>query len=362
MSVIRAKTISLEETRDHAEVVVANDQASGLSCIIAIYSTVLGPAMGGVRFLPYDSLDDAYRDALDLARAMTYKNACAGLDVGGGKAVIVSRDGFSASEAMFRSFGRVVDSLGGRYIAACDVGTRPEDMAVIGKETRWVVGRSELQGGSGDSGRLTATGVITAIRTMCRYRWSTDDLAKRRIAVQGLGKVGGWVAAYLVEAGAEVVVADVDDRALNSFRLRGHVEVVDVSEIWRVECDVFSPNALGGALSSSSIPELRCAAVVGGANNQLVDEEGDSRLLRERDILYAPDFLVNAGGIIQVANELHPAGYQEHRALQQVEEIGPRLKYVLEASENAECSPLKVAQQMAEERIRSIADGRTIWN
>jgi leucine dehydrogenase len=261
-------------TTDEYEQVVFNyDKTSGLKAIIAIHSTALGPALGGTRFYPYEDEQSALVDVLRLARGMTYKAAAAGLDLGGGKAVVIGDPRRDKSEELFRAYGRFIETLGGRYITAEDVGTAREDMDIVRRETRWVTGVSKVYGGSGDPSPVTAFGVYQGLRAISMELWNTADLKGRRFAVQGVGKVGHDVVKRLVGAGAHVVIADVDldnlGRAVSDFG----VETTDLDDIYSTECDVFVPCALGGVLNDESIPQLKCGAIGGAANNQLLEPQ-----------------------------------------------------------------------------------------
>ncbi|MDQ4129896.1 MAG: valine dehydrogenase, partial [Actinomycetota bacterium] len=296
----------------HEQVVYGSDAPSGLRCIIAIHSTALGPAVGGTRFLPYESEEAALIDVLRLSKAMTYKAACAGLSLGGGKAVIVGDPHTDKSEAVLRAYGRVVASLGGRYVTACDVGTYPADMEVVARECRWVTGMDPVHGGSGDSGVTTAYGVFLGLQAVAEHLWGEPSLVGRHVAIQGVGKVGGRLAELVAEAGGKLTVSDVDEQAVDRYAPRLGAAVCGPDEIYDVDADVFSPNALGAVLNEQTIPRLHVAAVCGGANNQLETPQ-DAARLHERGILYAPDFVVNVGGLIQVADELYPDGYSPAR-------------------------------------------------
>lgn len=334
----------------HEQVVFAADDATGLRCIVAVHSTVLGPALGGTRFRAYPSEAAALTDVLRLSRAMTYKNACAGLDHGGGKAVIIGDPAALRSEALFTAYGRVIAGLAGRYITACDVGTKPPDMSIVQRQTAWVTGMEPEHGGSGDSGILTAWGVYAGIKACLAHVFGDASPSGRHVAIQGVGKVGRRLAAHLAADGARLTLADVDQESVEALAAELGAEVVPVELVSRVECDVFSPNALGGAIDDESIRELRCAIVAGGANNQLAEDRlGDS--LRERGILYAPDFVINAGGVIQISDELQPGGYQEARARARTEAIADRLREIFAVAEAEGISTATAAERVAEARI-----------
>ena len=331
------------------------DEVSGLKTIIAIHSTALGPALGGTRFYPYRSEEAALEDALRLSTGMSYKAAAAGLDLGGGKAVIIGDPVTDKSERLFRAYGRIVDSLRGRYITAEDVGTTAEDMDMVRRETRWSLGASVALGGSGDPSPVTARGLYAATRAVAMKLWGDPDVAGRRFAVQGAGKVGAAYAQLLVENRAEVVVADPHEPALKAAVDRLGATAVPIDEIHKQETDIFSPCALGAGLNEATIAELSCQAIVGCANNQLAVEE-DAQRIADRGILYAPDFVVNAGGLINVHDELH--GYSRTRALHRVDSIYDATTAILDAAERHGINPNEAAEKIAEDRIREIGDLR----
>jgi valine dehydrogenase (NAD+) len=345
---------------EHEQVVMGADPASGLRCIIAIHSTTLGPALGGTRFFPYTSDADALTDALRLSRAMTYKAACAGLDFGGGKAVIVGDPATDKSEALLRSYGRMVESLGGRYVTACDVGTTPADLSMAGRETRWATGGLPAEGGSGDSGIPTAYGVYVGIRALAERVWGSEELRGRHVALQGVGKVGRRLAELLARDGARLSVSDVDQEATRWCAEHLQAEVVSADKIHAVDADVFSPNALGATLNDATIPELTARVVAGAANNQLA-EPRHGEALRDRGVLYAPDYVINAGGLIQVTNELHPRGFDDTRVRAAVERIGPRLMALLDLADREGISTAVAAERMAERRIAEVGRLRDFW-
>src|SRR4051794_2112057 len=336
----------------HEQVVFCADPKSGLRAVIAIYSTALGPALGGTRFFPYASEEAAVADVLNLSKAMAYKNALAGLDLGGGKAVILGDPRTDKTEALLRAYGRFVQALGGRYLTACDVGTYNADLDVVARETRYAHGRSEAYGGCGDSSVLTAYGVFQGMRAAAEHTWGAPTLAGRTVAVAGAGKVGSHLVAHLVEDGADVLVTDVDQAAVD--RVQGRFPEVkavpDTATLVRTAHDVYAPCALGGALDEETVGVLPAHIVCGGANNQLATPEIADRLA-ERGILYAPDYLVNAGGVIQVEDERHGtsavlplivgqhAGFSFSRAQARVSGIFDTTLRVLRAAESEGVSP-----------------------
>lgn len=342
-------------TDGHEQILYGYDKVSGLKAIIAIHSTALGPALGGTRFFPYETEEAALEDVLRLARGMTYKAAAAGLDLGGGKAVIIGDPREKKGERMFRAYGRIVDSLQGRYITAEDVGTTTQDMDIVRRETRWALGSSVALGGSGDPSPVTARGLHAAARAVAQKLWGDSDLAGRRFAVQGVGKVGSAFVQLLVEARAEVMVTDAYEPAIDAAAETYGVKPVEPDEIYEVDCDFFSPCALGAGLNQETIPRLNCQAILGSANNQLATDE-DAKRLADRGILYAPDFVVNAGGLINVYDELN--GYSKTRALHRVDSIYDATLNILEKSESHGVNPNEAALMVAEDRIREIGDLR----
>ena len=339
----------------YEQILYGYDEVSGLKAIIAIHSTALGPALGGTRFFPYESEEEALHDVLRLAKGMTYKAAAAGLDLGGGKAVIIGDPREDKGERLFRAYGRIVDSLQGRYITAEDVGTTTNDMDIVRRETRWALGSSVALGGSGDPSPVTARGLYAATRAVAQKLWGDTDLAGRRFAVQGVGKVGSAFVQLLVEHRAEVVVTDAYEPAIESAVETYGVKPVDPNEIYEVDCDFFSPCALGAGLNETTIPKLGCRAIVGSANNQLATDE-DADRLAARGILYAPDFVVNAGGLINVYDELH--GYSKTRAMHRVDSIFDATLKILETAEEHGINPNQAALKVADDRIRDIGDLR----
>lgn len=337
----------------HERVLLCSNPDVGLQAIIAVHSTVLGPGLGGVRMWPYKNSAEAIKDALRLSRGMTYKAAAAGLNLGGGKAVIIGDPKKDKSEALFRSFGRYVESLGGLYITAEDVGTDMEDMELILTESRWVTGVSPAHGGSGDPSPVTAYGTLQGIKAAAKWKYGEPSLDGRSVAVQGLGSVGYYLAKYLKEEGVKLIGADIDTEAVDRASSELGVEIVSTDKIVEVDCDVLAPCALGAVLDKDSIPKLRCSIVAGAANNQLDKAKRDGLALHERDILYAPDFVINAGGLINVYNELAGA-YNQERALRMTRGIYLNLMRVFEISKTEGIPTYVAADRMAEERVATI--------
>ncbi|TYL45603.1 Glu/Leu/Phe/Val dehydrogenase [Nocardioides sp. BGMRC 2183] len=362
-----ASTDVFDDGVEHEQVVFAQDPASGLRAIIAIHSTALGPALGGTRFYPYTSTGDALRDVLALSRGMTYKAAVAGLDLGGGKAVIIGDPALDKSEALLRAYGRFVESLAGRYFTACDVGTFSPDMDLIGRETRYVTGRTEAVGGAGDSSVLTAYGVFCGMRAAAEHAWGDADpaavLQGRTVGVAGVGKVGRHLVGHLTEAGADVVVTDVAQGAVDRVRDEyPHVRVVgSTDELVASALDVYAPCALGNALTDQVVETLSARVVCGAANNQLA-HDGVEKLLGEAGIVYAPDFVVNAGGLIQVDDEREGAhGFDFARAEARTARIYDTTRVVLERAVSDDVPTAVAADRLAEQRMRDVGRLRGIW-
>ncbi|MBB3051705.1 valine dehydrogenase (NAD+) [Prauserella isguenensis] len=343
----------------HEQVVYCHDRATGLKAIIAVYSTALGPALGGTRFYPYPDEDAALDDVLALSKGMAYKNALAGLDLGGGKAVIIGDPASLKSEALLRAYGRFVQSLSGRYITACDIGTYVRDMDVIARETDFVTGRSREEGGAGDSSELTAFGVYQGMRASAEHLWGSPELQGKRVGVEGVGKVGKLLVGHLAQAGAEIVITDVDERAVDQVRaVHPSVDVVDdTAALIASDVDVFAPCALGGVLDDDTVPTLRAAIVCGAANNQLA-HPGVEKLLQDRGILFAPDYLVNAGGTIQVSDELR--GYDADRARLKATSLYDTAKAVFALADEEGVPAVTAADRLAERRMSEVSHLRSI--
>jgi valine dehydrogenase (NAD+) len=349
-----------EHLAGHEQVVFAADEHTGLRAIIAIHSTALGPALGGTRFHPYASESDALRDVLNLSRGMTYKAALAGLDLGGGKAVIIGDPATDKSEALLRAYGRFVQSLAGRYRTACDVGTFSEDMDIVARECDFVTGRTVEHGGAGDSSVLTAYGVFQGMRATAEAVWGEPTLRGRTVGVAGVGKVGRHLVGHLLEDGADVVITDVSAAAVDRVRLEHPgVRVVDsAAALVASPLDVYAPCALGDALSDEVVEVLSARAVCGAANNQLA-HPGVEKLLADRGILYAPDYCVNAGGLIQVADELE--GFSFERAKARAARIYDTTKEVLAFAAAEGVPPALAADRLAEQRISQVGRLRGVW-
>ena len=331
---------------NHEQVLVGRDAESGYRGIIAIHNTSLGPAVGGTRFWNYASEEEALTDALRLSHGMTYKTALAGLPLGGGKSIIIGNNSTLNREALLRAHGRFVDTLKGRYITAEDVGTTPADMEIVRLETQYVAG---LLDRSGDPAPYTARGVFRAIQASTRFLWNTDDLSGLTVAIQGCGSVGYHLAKLLHEAGAKLIVTDVNRNSMSRVVNEFAAEAVQPAEIFGVRADVFAPCALGGVINDRTIPELKVQIVAGSANNQLLEEEHGAAL-RDRNILYAPDYVANAGGILNGCVEI--LGWEAEHASRKVDEIYDTILRIFETAQAEGITTNKAADRLAEDRLR----------
>lgn len=347
------------DKRDHEQVVFCSDKSTGLRAIIAIHDTTLGPALGGTRMWNYDSEEAALKDVLRLSRGMTYKAAAAGLNLGGGKAVIIGDPKTMKNEYLFRSFGRFVEGLGGRYITAEDVGTSVRDMEWVRMETDHVTGIGEALGGSGDPSPVTALGVFSGIKACAKYRWDSEKLNGITVAIQGLGHVGYYLAKDLHEAGAKLIVTDIDDGCVKRVVEEFDATAVDGDEIYSVDAEIFAPCALGGIVNDDAIDQFKFQIIAGAANNQLGQEEKHGQALREKNILYAPDYVINAGGLINVANEIE--GYHRERALKQATSIYDILLEVFEISDEQGIPTYQASNHLAERRINNLRHTKDIY-
>ena len=339
----------------HEQLVMCHDKSSGYRGIIAIHDTTLGPALGGTRFWEYASDEDAVVDCLRLARGMTYKNAVAGLNLGGGKAVIIGDNRTARREMLFRAHGRFVESLGGRYVTAEDVGTSTADMDFVHMETDYVAG---LATRSGDPSPVTAHGVFRAIQACAKHRWGSESVAGKTIAVQGLGNVGHYLCKELHAAAAKLIVTDIDGGRVRRVVEECGAQAVELDAIYGVQADIFAPCALGGIINDVTIPQLRVEVVAGGANNVLLEERHGSELER-RGILYAPDFVANAGGVINVYSEL--AGWTAQRALRKADEIYETTLGVFEIAKEQGIPTYEAADRLAERRLQAVGGLVRTW-
>jgi len=342
----------IEKHGDHEEVIFCHNKDVGLKAIIAIHNTALGPALGGTRMWNYKSEEEALVDVLRLSRGMTYKASAAGLNLGGGKAVIIGDPKTQKTEGLFRAFGTFVNSLGGKYITAEDVGTTVKDMEYVFAETPFVTGIPESLGGSGDPSPYTAYGVLMSIKASVKKKLGKSDLNGVHVAVQGMGNVGSNLVKFLADEGAKVTVADIDEEKVDlACKTYSNTEKTDINSIITMDCDVFAPCALGAVINDDTIHELKCGIIAGGANNVLAEyRHGD--ILKEKDILYAPDFVGNSGGLMNVYVELE--GYSKERAMKKVEAVYDNIMEVFSISEKENVPTYKAAQILAKRRVEVI--------
>jgi len=336
----------------YEKVVRCRDRASGLHAIIAVHDTTLGPSLGGMRMLPYASEDEALFDVLRLARGMTYKSAVAETGLGGGKSVIIGDPKTMKSPALFHAMGRFVDSLGGKYITAEDMNIGIKDLELVRESTRWVTGLSRESGSSGNPSPYTALGVVSGMRAVLEEVHGSPDFKGRSVLIQGVGAVGGRMATLLKEQGARVLICDINQDNVEKLRAEHGFEVVPDEGHQRVACDIYAPCARGAGINDQTIPMLRCKAVAGCANNQLLEPRHADEL-KARNVLYAPDYVINAGGIINVSVELRPGGYDEAYALKRIDRIYPNLKQVFKIAREQNISTREAAAKLAESRLEA---------
>lgn len=343
------------ETDDFEQVVFCQDKNSGLKAIIAIHDTTLGPALGGTRMWTYESEEAALEDALRLARGMTYKNAAAGLNLGGGKTVIIGDPKTDKSEELFRAFGRYVESLSGRYITAVDVGMTEADIDVIGLETDYTVGGSAGSGASGNPSEVTAYGIYVGMKAAAKEAFGTDSLKGKKVSVQGVGNVAYTLCEHLHEEGAELFVTDINKEAVQRAVDNFGATAVGLDEIYSLDVDIFAPCALGAIINDDTIEQFKCKVIAGSANNQLKENRHGDKI-HEMGIVYAPDYVINSGGVINVADEL--IGYNRERALTRVGGIYETIERIFEISKRDHIPSYQAADRLAEERIASIGKSR----
>ncbi len=336
----------------HEQVMFLQEKKNGLKAILAIHNTVLGPSLGGCRMWPYEREEDAIIDALRLAKGMTYKSGIAGEDFGGAKTVLWGDPEKDKSEGLFRALGKFINGLNGRYSTGTDVGTTFDDFVFLRKETPYVGALPREFGGSGDSSVATAYGVFYGIRACCKEKYGSDSIQNRIIAVQGLGKVGSKLAKRLIDAGAKVYGTDIKEKNIERAKEIG-INIIGPDEIYDINCDIFSPNALGAVINDDTIDKFNCDIIAGAANNVLADEKY-ARILLNKDILYAPDYVINAGGLIQVADELSYRNYSEERVMKKCEGIYSKLLEIFEISKERNITTVKAANHIVEERIEMI--------
>ncbi|MEM7311186.1 MAG: Glu/Leu/Phe/Val dehydrogenase dimerization domain-containing protein [Planctomycetota bacterium] len=342
--------ISEIQVDGYEKVVRCRDDETGLHAIVAVHDTTLGPALGGMRMLPYVSEDEALFDVLRLARGMTYKSAVAETGLGGGKSVIIGDPATMKSPGLFRAMGSFVESLDGRYITAEDMNIGIGDLDLVRESTRWVTGLSRESGSSGNPSPYTARGCFQGMRAVMEAIHETDDFSGRRVLIQGVGAVGGGLAVMLKEAGADVIICDLNDARVTELREQYGFEVVDDETHLDVECDIYAPCARGAGINDETIPQLKCKAVAGCANNQLL-EFRHAEALKDAGVLYAPDYVINAGGIINVSVELLPDGYDEAVALQRIDRIYDQLKLVFQIAREENITTREAAARLAERRL-----------
>ncbi|MCD6063046.1 MAG: leucine dehydrogenase [Flavipsychrobacter sp.] len=351
---MQQSVFDLMQQMGHEQLVFCHDPYSGLNAIIAIHNTTLGPALGGTRLWNYNSHEEGVIDALRLSRGMTYKAAISDLNLGGGKAVIIGDANKIKSEGLWRRYGKFVDSLNGKYITAEDVNTSARDMEYISLETEHVTGVPEYMGGSGDPSPFTAYGVFVGMKASAKKHWGTDSLAGKKVLVQGVGHVGQYLVGHLIEAGAKVMISDINETRIKETTDKFKVEVLNNGDIFEKEFDIYAPCALGATVNNDSISKMKCAIIAGAANNQLADERAHGPMLIEKGILYAPDFLINAGGLINVGAELD--GYNRERVMGNVEKIYSRTLEIFDLSEKENIHTQAAAMKLAEKRLADIAN------
>lgn len=341
----------------HEQVVFCHDEATGLKAIIGIHNTILGPALGGTRMWNYASEEEALRDVLRLSRGMTYKAAITGLNLGGGKAVIIGDAATMKTEPFLRRFGKFVQSLNGKYWTAEDVNMKTRDMEYIAMETSYVTGRPESRGGGGDPSPVTAYGTYLGMKATAGTVYSSDSLAGKKVAVQGVGQVGMYLVDHLIKEGAEVFITDMSEEKLSEVARKTGATVVGMEEIYDLDVDIYAPCALGATLNDDTIARLRCAIVAGAANNQLESEERHGQQLQEKGIVYAPDFLINAGGLINVYEE-YRGNYSRENAYSMAEKIYDTCLEIIRKAEKEKITTHDAARRIAEKRINDIGKVR----
>jgi leucine dehydrogenase len=347
------QVFELMKEMEHEQVVFCHDPKTNLKAIIAIHNTTLGPALGGTRMWNYASDDAAVLDALRLSRGMSYKAAISGLNLGGGKAVIIG-DPALKSEALWRRYGKFVNSLNGKYITAEDVNTSAADMEHIYLETKHVTGIPEYMGGSGDPSPFTAYGVFMGMKACAYKQWGSDDLSGKRVLVQGVGHVGQYLVGHLVDAGAKVYITDINQERIKETLDKYKAEYVAPDDMLKIDIDIYAPCALGATVNSDTIPLLKCPVIAGAANNQLADEKIHGRQLIEKGVIYAPDFLINAGGLINVAAEAS-GSYNREKVTKDVEKIYNRILDIFALSEKENITTQEAAMRIAQQRMDDVA-------
>jgi leucine dehydrogenase len=344
---------------NHEQILFCNDNATGLKAIIAIHNTVLGPSLGGTRMWNYNNEMEALNDVLRLSRGMTYKSSVAGLNLGGGKAVIIGDPKKIKNEALLRRFGKFVDSLGGKYITAEDVAMTSHDMEVIHMETDYVSGLPENMGGSGNPSPVTAYGVYVSMKASAKETWGSDSLSGKKVLVQGIGHVGEVLVDHLTKEGAKVYIHDISEERLKAVAAKYKAEVVSPDTMFDLDIDVYAPCALGATINDDTLGKLKCKIICGAANNQLADEQKHGELVGKKGILYAPDYVVNAGGIINVYYELE--GYNRERAMAHAEKIYATTSNIFQLAKKEGIPTYMAANRLGEKRIEAIAKINAIY-
>ncbi len=336
---------------NHEQLLFCNDNATGLKAIIAVHNTILGPALGGTRMWMYNNEMEALNDVLRLSRGMTYKNSISGLNLGGGKAVIIGDARSMKSEALFRRFGKFVQSLAGKYITAEDVGINPIDMTMVAMETNHVVG---LPGKSGDPSPVTAYGVYMGMKACAKEQFGSDSLNGKKVAVQGVGHVGEYLVKHLRSEGAEVFITDIHEETLKRVSNEYGAKVVGLNDIYDIDMDIYAPCALGATINDDTLNRLKCSIIAGAANNQLANESVHGKIVMDKGIIYAPDFALNAGGVINCYSEVK--SLSSEWAMSKAAEIYTTIGNIVSRSKSEGTPTYKIANKMAEERIQSVGN------
>lgn len=346
---------------EHEQLVFCSRPEVGLKAIVAIHDTTLGPALGGTRMWHYHSEDEAIKDVLRLSRGMTYKAAISGLNFGGGKAVIIGDSRTDKTEAMFRAFGKFIDGLAGRYITAEDVGMTEREMSWIHFETDHVTGIPKSLGGGGDPSPLTAYGVYMGMKAAAKRAYGSDSLSGKRIGIQSAGSVATHLARYLKNENATLFVTDIFKEKAQKLADETGAKSVTPDDIYTLDLHIFSPCALGGVINSDTIPHLSCDIIAGGANNILDDEKKHARMLQDREILFTPDYVINAGGIINISTELQNEGYNEKLAMERTSEIYNTVLKIFEYADTQNLTPVEASNLLAEDRIQKVSSLQSIY-
>jgi len=346
---------------EHEQLVFCSRPEVGLKAIVAIHDTTLGPALGGTRMWHYNSEDEAIKDVLRLSRGMTYKAAISGLNFGGGKAVIIGDSRTDKTEAMFRAFGKFIDGLAGRYITAEDVGMTEREISWIHFETNHVTGIPKSLGGGGDPSPVTAYGVYMGMKAAAKRAYGSDSLSGKRIGIQGAGSVATHLTRYLKNENVTLFVTDIFKEKAQKLADETGAQPVTPNDIYTLDLHIFSPCALGGVINSDTIPHLSCDIIAGGANNILDDEKKHCRMLQDREILFTPDYVINAGGIINISTELQSEGYNEKLAMEKTSEIYDTVLKIFEYADTQNLTPVEASNLLAEDRIQKVGSLQSIY-